>query len=112
MQARAEASAAAEGAKNQAEGDAFLAKNRLVKGVFTTGSGLQYMVLRPGNGARPCPADTAEVNYRGTLLDGTAFGSCYSPGQPAASSPSQVVAGWSDGLGMRHWGHDRSSGWG
>src|SRR3546814_6929786 len=61
MQARAEASAAAEGAKNQAEGDAFLAKNRLVKGVFTTGSGLQYMVLRQGNGARPGPADTVEV---------------------------------------------------
>ncbi|MDQ2701929.1 MAG: FKBP-type peptidyl-prolyl cis-trans isomerase [Pseudomonadota bacterium] len=100
MQAQGEAKAAAEGAKNKAEGDAFLAKNRLVKGVFTTGSGLQYMVLRQGNGPRPGPANAVEVNYRGTLLDGTEFDSSYSRGQPATFSLSQVVAGWTEGLGL------------
>lgn len=100
VQARAEARAAAEGAKNQGEGAAFLAKNRLEKGVFTTGSGLQYMVLRQGNGARPTATDKVEVNYRGTLLDGTEFDSSYARGQPATFSLSQVVAGWTEGLAL------------
>src|SRR3546814_3175617 len=58
------------------------------------------MVLSQGNGARPGPADTVEVNYRGTLLDGTEFDSSYSRGQPATFSLSQVVAGWTEGLAL------------
>ena len=69
--------------KNQAEGAAFLAKNKTVKGVFTTPSGLQYMVLRQGAGPRPKPSDKVRVNYHGTLLDGTVFDSSYDRGQPA-----------------------------
>ena len=100
MQARAEAEATAKGAKNKAEGDAFLARHRLEKGVYTTGSGLQYMVLRQGNGNRPVATDRVEVNYRGTLLDGTEFDSSYARGRPAVFSLTQVVAGWTEGLAL------------
>jgi FKBP-type peptidyl-prolyl cis-trans isomerase FkpA len=100
MQARAEALAAAASAKNRADGETFLAKNRLVKGVYTTGSGLQYMVLRQGNGPRPVATDTVEVNYRGSLLDGTEFDSSYARGRPATFALSQVVAGWTEGLAL------------
>ena len=100
MQARADAEATAKGAKNKAEGDAFLAKHRLEKGVYTTGSGLQYMVLRQGNGNRPVATDRVEVNYRGTLLDGTEFDSSYARGRPAVFSLTQVVAGWTEGLAL------------
>ena len=100
MQVRAEAESTAKGAKNKAEGDAFLAKHRLEKGVYTTGSGLQYMVLRQGNGNRPVATDRVEVNYRGTLLDGTEFDSSYARGRPAVFSLTQVVAGWTEGLAL------------
>lgn len=100
MQASLEAKTAADGAKNKAEGDAFLARNRTAKGVFTTGSGLQYMVLRQGNGPRPRPENKVRVNYRGTLLDGTEFDNSYARGEPAEFSLTQVVPGWTEGLGL------------
>jgi FKBP-type peptidyl-prolyl cis-trans isomerase FkpA len=96
MQARA----ADLGRKNAAEGEAFLAKNKLQKGVFSTSSGLQYMVLRQGSGQRPGPHDRVRVNYRGTLLDGTEFDSSYAGGQPAEFPLDRVIPGWTEGLGM------------
>lgn len=96
MQARA----AELGRKNAAEGEAFLAKNKLQKGVFATSSGLQYMVLRQGSGQRPGPTDRVRVNYRGTLLDGTEFDSSYAGGQPAEFPLDRVIPGWTEGLGL------------
>ena len=71
------------GQKNREEGAAFLSKNKTQPGVITTPSGLQYTVLRPGNGTRPTPTSKVRVNYEGTLLDGTVFDSSYQRGQPA-----------------------------
>ena len=68
--------------------------------MFTTGSGLQYMVLRQGAGARPKPTDTVRVNYHGTTLDGKVFDSSYDRGQPAEFALNQVIAGWTEGVAM------------
>jgi len=100
VQAKMEAEAAALASANLAEGEAFLARNRSVKGVTTTPSGLQYMVLRQGAGARPAPSDRVRVNYRGTLLDGTVFDSSYDRGEPAEFPLGQVIPGWSEGLAL------------
>jgi FKBP-type peptidyl-prolyl cis-trans isomerase FkpA len=84
--------------RNRDEGAAFLSKNKTVKGVVTTPSGLQYMVLRQGSGAHPTAASTVRVNYEGKLLDGTVFDSSYTRGEPAEFPLANVVPGWTEGL--------------
>lgn len=100
MQARMQAKAAVVSEGNRAEGATFLSGNKSVKGVFSTGSGLQYMVLRQGAGARPRATDTVRVNYHGTTLDGKVFDSSYERGQPAEFALNQVIAGWTEGVAM------------
>jgi len=89
---------AAEGATNAAEGEAFLAENASKEGVSVTESGLQYEVLREGDGASPGPEDQVTIHYKGTLLDGTQFDSSYDRGEPATFSTSGVIPGFSEGL--------------
>ena len=98
LQAFASRRQAEAGARNRSEGAAFLARNKAQKGVITTPSGLQYLVLRAGNGARPSPASTVQVNYEGKLLDGTVFDSSYQRGQPATFPLNGVIAGWTEGI--------------
>jgi FKBP-type peptidyl-prolyl cis-trans isomerase FkpA len=100
MQAKMQAQATVAGSRNETEGNAFLARNKLVKGVYVTPSGLQYMVLRQGSGARPKPGDHVRVNYRGALLDGTVFDSSYDRGEAAEFGLDQVVPGWREGVAM------------
>lgn len=100
IQARMQAKAAAAAEVNRAEGATFLAGNKAVKGVFSTGSGLQYMVLRQGAGARPKSTDTVRVNYQGSTLDGKVFDSSYERGQPAEFALNRVIAGWTEGVAM------------
>ncbi|HJT80793.1 MAG TPA: FKBP-type peptidyl-prolyl cis-trans isomerase N-terminal domain-containing protein, partial [Chthoniobacterales bacterium] len=69
--------------KNAAEGKKFLEENKKKEGVKATASGLQYKVIKEGNGPQPKAVDTVTVDYKGTLIDGTEFDSSYKRGQPA-----------------------------
>ena len=100
VNAKVQAMAAQAASRNQAEGAAFLARNKAVAGVHVTPSGLQYMVLRQGAGPRPMPGQLVRVNYRGALLDGTEFDSSYESGEPAEFGLDEVIRGWSEGVGM------------
>ena len=91
---------AQQGQRNREEGNAFLASNKAVKGVISTPSGLQYMVLRAGNGARPTPSSRVRVNYEGKLLNGKVFDSSYARGEPAEFGLNQVIPGWTEGVSL------------
>lgn len=100
MQTKMSAKQAQDAQKNQVEGQKFLAANKAKPGVRVTASGLQYQVLRQGNGAKPKPTDMVRVHYKGTLLNGQTFDSSYDRGQPVEFALNQVIAGWTEGLGL------------
>lgn len=85
-------------AANAAEGDKFLLENRVKEGVIVTDSGLQYMVVEMGDGAKPSATDNVTVNYRGTLLNGEEFDSSYARNQPVTFQLDQVIPGWTEGV--------------
>jgi len=89
---------AALAANNVEKGEAFLAKNGKNEGVVTTETGLQYQVVRAGNGVRPSATDTVEVNYEGSTIDGKVFDSSYTRGESVKFCLNQVIPGWSEGL--------------
>jgi FKBP-type peptidyl-prolyl cis-trans isomerase FklB len=95
---RAKMEAAA--AKNKTEGDAFLAANKAKPGVKTLPDGLQYKVLKEGDGPVPKATDTVIVNYRGTLIDGKEFDSSYKRNEPTTLPVGRVIKGWSEALQM------------
>jgi len=82
---------------NKKEGEAFLKENGAKTGVITLASGLQYEVIKSGNGgAKPKASDTVTVHYRGTLINGTEFDSSYARGEPATFPLSGVIPGWTE----------------
>jgi FKBP-type peptidyl-prolyl cis-trans isomerase FklB len=82
------------------EGAIFLAKNKTKAGVTTLPSGLQYEVLKQGNGPKPTASDKVKVHYHGTLIDGTVFDSSVDRGQPIELSVGGVIQGWVEALQM------------
>jgi FKBP-type peptidyl-prolyl cis-trans isomerase len=82
----------------QQKGEDFLKENAKKEGVKTLEDGLQYKVLKEGSGKSPAATDTVEVNYRGTLIDGTEFDSSYKRGETASFPVNRVIKGWTMAL--------------
>ena len=95
---RMNAERAEKGKAAKEAGEKYLAANALKEGVITTASGLQYQVLREGNGKRPTAKDSVKCHYEGFLIDGTVFDSSVQRGEPAVFGLQQVIAGWTEGL--------------
>ena len=76
----------------------FLMENKAKEGVKTLPSGLQYKVIKDGEGATPKLTDTVVTHYRGTLIDGTEFDSSYKRKEPATFPVSGVIKGWTEAL--------------
>jgi FKBP-type peptidyl-prolyl cis-trans isomerase FklB len=85
--------------KNKTDGEKFLAENKSKPGVVTLASGLQYKVVTQGSGETPKPDSIVEVNYRGTLIDGTEFDASR-PGQPLSRPLTQLIKGWQEALAL------------
>jgi FKBP-type peptidyl-prolyl cis-trans isomerase len=83
---------------NKKEGAAFLAENAGKEGVVTLRSGLQYKILKAGDGRKPTVDDTVVCHYRGLLVRGTEFDSSYKRNQPATFKVSWVSPGWREAL--------------
>ena len=83
---------------NKREGDSLLADNKKKRGVVTLTSGLQYEGLKAADGKKPTDADTVEVNYRGTLTDGTEILNTYKAGQPATFKVTETIPGLTEVL--------------
>lgn len=98
QEAKQQATAAEAGKVAKAAGEAFLAENGKKDGVVTLPSGLQYQVLKEGNGKKPSATDQVVCHYEGTLIDGTVFDSSYQRNQPATFGLNQVIAGWTEGV--------------
>ena len=83
---------------NKTAGEKFLATNKSKAGVITTASGLQYEVIKKGNGPLPTDTSRVKVHYHGTLIDGTTFDSSIDRGEPAVFGLNQVIKGWTEAL--------------
>ena len=104
MQAEMHEKAVAKAAENLEDGKSFLEANKVKDGVKVTKSGLQYIVLKEGSGAKPTRESTVSTHYRGKLIDGTVFDNSYEGDQPtendtpASFGVTQVIKGWTEAL--------------
>jgi FKBP-type peptidyl-prolyl cis-trans isomerase FklB len=98
MAAKLDSARKALGKKNKVDGVAFLTENKKKEGVIVLPDGLQYRVLKEGNGKKPKADETVTVNYRGTLIDGTEFDSSIKRGEPSTFRVSGVIKGWTEAL--------------
>ena len=99
QQAKAAKDAEEKFGENKKLGEDFLAENKVKEGVVTTESGLQYIILKEGNGAKPADATAkVKVHYHGTNLEGKVFDSSVDRGTPAEFGLNQVIPGWTEGV--------------
>lgn len=82
--------------ENRRAGEAFLAENAKKDSVKTLPSGVQYKILKEGNGPKPTASSSVKVNYEGKTIDGKVFDSSYKRNQPMTFKCSQVIKGWSE----------------
>ena len=83
---------------NKAAGEKFLAENAKKEGVKTLEGGLQYKVIKEGNGAIPADTSRVKVHYEGRTIDGKVFDSSYKRGEPTEFRCNQVIKGWTEAL--------------
>ena len=81
-----------------AENETFLQTNATKDSVQTTQSGLQYVIVREGNGNKPTINDRIRVHYTGKLIDGTIFDSSYKRNEPAEFNVGEVIPGWTEAI--------------
>jgi FKBP-type peptidyl-prolyl cis-trans isomerase len=97
IQKQQQEKAQAAAAKNKSAGEAFLAANKSKEGVVTLPDGLQYKILKAGDGPKPTASDQVVCNYKGTLIDGKEFDSSEKRG-PATFEVGRVIKGWTEAL--------------
>ncbi|MBP3287757.1 MAG: FKBP-type peptidyl-prolyl cis-trans isomerase [Muribaculaceae bacterium] len=100
MEERQKAEAAKMGEVNAKAGENFLAENAKRPEVRTTATGLQYEIVKEGDGPTPNRGDRVTVHYTGKLIDGTVFDSSVERGEPATFGVTQVIPGWVEALQM------------
>lgn len=98
QEAKQKEAAAEAGKVAKAVGEDFLAENAKKDGVTVLPSGLQYEVIKEGNGKKPGATSQVKCHYEGTLVDGTKFDSSYDRGEPATFGLNQVIPGWTEGV--------------
>lgn len=90
--------------ENQAKGKEFLEKNAANPKVKTTSTGLQYEVVKEGQGPKPKAGDEVVVNYKGMFIDGKEFDSSYSRGEPTTMTLNNLIQGWMEVIPMMNTG--------
>ena len=98
QEAKQRAAAAEKYKDNKEKGEAWLANKAMEEGVVALPSGVQYKVIKEGNGAIPKDTSLVTVNYEGRLIDGTVFDSSYKRGESATFPLNGVIAGWTEGV--------------
>ena len=84
--------------ENAEKGKKFLEENAKKSGVDTLANGIQYKIIKKGEGAKPAATDIVKVHYRGTLIDGTEFDSSIKRGEPIEFPLNRVIPGWTTAL--------------
>ncbi|HFD92314.1 MAG TPA: FKBP-type peptidyl-prolyl cis-trans isomerase [Gammaproteobacteria bacterium] len=87
---------AARADKNLHAGQEFLAANKKKPGVVELPNGIQYKIIRKGEGKKPTLQDSVEVHYRGTLIDGKEFDSSYKRNETVSFPVNGVIQGWQE----------------
>jgi FKBP-type peptidyl-prolyl cis-trans isomerase FklB len=89
---------------NKTKGKIFLEENKKKEGVVELKSGLQYKIVKQGDGGKPAKDSSVKVHYHGTLINGKVFDSSYDRGEPVTLSLNQVIKGWQEIVPMMNVG--------